>query len=70
MANFEIIVAGALVIAILFGGNWFLAGWAIRGGKGRYIAAVLTSWFLTTIIGLAVFLAFVSIRKRRARAAV
>ena len=66
----EIVFVGAIAIAILFGGNWWLAGWSLGGGNGRLLVAILTSWILTTIIGLIVLLAFRSIRKRRAREAV
>lgn len=61
----EIVFVGAIAIAIVFGGNWLLAGWSLRGGGGRFLVAVLTSWILTTIIGLVVFLAFRIIRKRQ-----
>lgn len=61
----EIVFVGALLLAIVFGGNWLLAGWSLRGGNGRLLVGILTAWILTTIIGLVVFLAFRIIRKHQ-----
>lgn len=68
-SELAIVLAIVAFFTLIIGGYWWLAGWTARHSNAWILVFGVLAWVLTTFIGMIVFLAFVSIRKRRARAA-